>query len=112
VCFNLFHVIREVQNIPEDAREARLHLTGDVPLLDHTTGEVLRYYEDEFNSRDDRPNLDVVGLDRMRPLSGCRTGMRLGRFVREVAGAVNGLRVSDGNLVGTVTAGGGARATN
>ena len=50
VCFNIFHMIRELGNRPPAAREICLHLSPAVPLIDHTTFEYLQYLEDDLNS--------------------------------------------------------------
>lgn len=80
VCFNLFHVIREIANIPPTARHVSLHLTNGVTLLDHTTSELLLYYYEEFSSRDDKPQLDLDGLDKMRPLARHKSSMRMAKL--------------------------------
>ncbi|HEV3003922.1 MAG TPA: SulP family inorganic anion transporter, partial [Pirellulales bacterium] len=47
VCFNLFHVIRELQQIPSEATAVKLHFTKLVPLVDHTTAETLFHYVED-----------------------------------------------------------------
>lgn len=81
VCFNLFHVIREIERIPPDARRVYLHLTDEVTLLDHTTGEILRHYLREFEDEEKPPQLLIRGLERMRPLSTHESGIRLARLL-------------------------------
>ncbi|MEB3983424.1 SulP family inorganic anion transporter [Mycobacterium sp. 663a-19] len=77
VCFNLFHVIRELRQLPSDTRTVHLHLSSHVPLVDHTTGESLRYYLDEFSGRDQSPRLVIEGWDHMRRLSKHETSTRI-----------------------------------
>ncbi|WP_256385464.1 MULTISPECIES: SulP family inorganic anion transporter [unclassified Mycobacterium] len=77
VCFNLFHVIRELRQLPSDTRTVHLHLSSRVPLVDHTTGESLRYYLDEFSGQDQSPRLVIEGWDHMRPLSKHETSTRI-----------------------------------
>ncbi|MCV7090810.1 SulP family inorganic anion transporter [Mycobacterium interjectum] len=77
VCFNLFHVIRELRQLPTDTREVHLHLSSRVPLVDHTTGESLRYFLEEFSGQDQSPTLVVEGWDHMRPLSKHETSTRI-----------------------------------
>jgi MFS superfamily sulfate permease-like transporter len=77
VCFNMFHMIRELGREPEGTREVRLHLSPLVPLVDHTTCESLRHYLEDFNSGDDGQRLTIEGWDRMLPLSKHEAGMRV-----------------------------------
>jgi MFS superfamily sulfate permease-like transporter len=77
VCFNLFHVIRELGQLPSDTRTVNLHLSSHVPLVDHTTSESLRYYLDEFSGQDRSPRLVIEGWDHMRPLSKHETSTRI-----------------------------------
>ena len=69
VCFNLFHVIRELGQIPQGTRAVYLHVSSRVPLVDHTTMESLRSYLEEFSGQDESPTLVIEGWDHMRPLS-------------------------------------------
>ena len=78
VCFNLFHVIRELGQLPSDVREVRLHLSSRVPVVDHTTAESLEHYLEEFSGEDQIPRLVIEGLDTMHSLSQHHTGTRLG----------------------------------
>jgi carbonic anhydrase len=57
VCFNLFHVIRELGKLPHDTQAVYLHLSTRVPLVDHTTAESLRHFEEEFSGQDEGPTL-------------------------------------------------------
>jgi carbonic anhydrase len=77
VCFNLFHVIRELGNLPRDTQAVYLHLSSRVPLVDHTTGESLRHFLEEFSGQDQSPRLMIEGWDHMRPLSKHETSTRL-----------------------------------
>jgi carbonic anhydrase len=77
VCFNLFHVIRELERVPPDAQVAYLHLGQNVTLIDHTTSATLAHYMDEFNSRSGDFRLELVGWEQTRPLSGHKRSMRL-----------------------------------
>lgn len=78
VCFNLFHVIRELERIPAEAHTAGLHLTPGVTLIDHTTTATLRHYLDEHNSQPEPSRrMELTGLDSMRPLSRHESGIRL-----------------------------------
>ncbi|MBX9790433.1 MAG: hypothetical protein K2Y37_16055 [Pirellulales bacterium] len=77
VCFNLFHLIREMDRIPADATAVRLHVTDDVSLVDHTSCENLFHYLEHFNSHDGKPNLELRGFERLRRLSSDDTCTRL-----------------------------------
>jgi carbonic anhydrase len=77
VCFNLFHVIRELGQLPDGTRTVYLHLSSRVPLVDHTTGESLRYYLEEFSGQDQSPKLVIEGWDHMRSLSKHETSTRI-----------------------------------
>ncbi len=59
VCFNLFHLIRELDKIPADAREVQLQLSEGVILIDHTTDELLQHYLDEFNPENGKPAFEI-----------------------------------------------------
>ena len=54
-----------------------LHLSSRVPLVDHTTGESLRYFLEEFSGQDQSPTLVIEGWDHMRPLSKHETSTRI-----------------------------------
>lgn len=69
VCFNLFHVIRELRQLPQDTQAVHLHLSSRVPLVDHTTSESLRSFLEEFSGQDESPTLVIEGWDHMRPLA-------------------------------------------
>jgi carbonic anhydrase len=69
VCFNLFHVIRELGQLPQGTHTVYLHVSSRVPLVDHTTGQSLRYFLEEFSGQDQSPRLVIEGWDHMRRLS-------------------------------------------
>lgn len=77
VCFNLFHVIRELGQLPHGTQAVYLHLSSRVPLVDHTTGESLRHFLEEFSGQDQSPRLVIEGWDHMRPLSMHETSTRI-----------------------------------
>ena len=76
VCFNLFHVIRELQHIPNEAKEVNLHFTPLVVLVDHTTAETLFHYVEDFNSR--QLPMRLVNWEQLRPLSHHPAAYQLG----------------------------------
>jgi MFS superfamily sulfate permease-like transporter len=77
VCFNLFHVIRELGQLPHGTQAVYVHLSSRVPLVDHTTGESLHRFLEEFSGRDQSPRLVIEGWDHMRPLSKHETSTRI-----------------------------------
>jgi carbonic anhydrase len=78
VCFNLFHVIRELERIPADAQMTCLHISPRVTLIDHTSSETLSHYLEEHNSRPGLGRrLELNGLESMRSLSKHESGIRL-----------------------------------
>jgi carbonic anhydrase len=76
VCFNLFHVIRELQEIPQSTKSVRLHFTQLVLLVDHTTTETLFHYVQDYNSKDLK--LELVNWERLHPLSDHASATQLG----------------------------------
>lgn len=90
VCFNLFHVIRELGQgqLPHDIQAVHLHLSSRVPLVDHTTGESLRHFEEEFSGQDQSPTLVIDGWDHLRPLSKHETSTRIALASGEELGGV------------------------
>lgn len=103
VCFNLFHVIRELQRVPPDAQLVYLHLGQKVTLIDHTTCETLTHYMDEFNSRPGDFRLELMGLEHTRPLSKHKSSMRLRVPVTAggIAEVFGGLPIDGDKRVGT-----------
>lgn len=87
VCFNLFHVIRELERVPPEAEVVYLHLGQNVTLIDHTTSETLAQYREECNSAHGKFRLEWMGLEQTRPLSRHKSSMRLG--VPALAGAAS-----------------------
>jgi MFS superfamily sulfate permease-like transporter len=77
VCFNLFHVIRELGQLPHGTQAVYLHLSSRVPIVDHTTAESLRHFLEEFSGQDQSPKLVIEGWDQMRRLSKHDTSTRL-----------------------------------
>ena len=77
VCFNLFHLIREMDRIPPEASKVRLHVTDDVSIIDHTTCENLFHYLELFNSQQEKPRLEIRGFEAMRGFSDDDTCIRV-----------------------------------
>ncbi|MGE4135747.1 MAG: SulP family inorganic anion transporter [Pirellulales bacterium] len=78
VCFNLFHLIREMDRVPPDAKSVSLQISPNVTIVDHTTCENLLHFLDEFNSsQPGKPQLQINGLERMQPKSSDSTAVRV-----------------------------------
>jgi MFS superfamily sulfate permease-like transporter len=78
VCFNLFHLIREMDRIPADAKAVSLQITDNVTVIDHTTCENLFHYLEQYNSGGNgKPRLEIQGFSRMRQTSKDDTSVRL-----------------------------------
>ncbi len=77
MCFNLFHLIREMDRIPSDAKAVSLQVTDGVTIVDHTTCENLLHYLEEYGSHDGKPDLQIRGLERLRSTSRDETSIRL-----------------------------------
>jgi carbonic anhydrase len=78
VSFNLLHVNSELARTPATAKRVFLHLTDQVPLVDHTSCERLLHFKDECD-RNGTAVVELVGLDRMAPRSTFPTCMRTRR---------------------------------
>jgi carbonic anhydrase len=77
VCFNLFHLIREMDRIPRDAKAVNLRITDKVTIVDHTTCENLYHYLEEYSTQEEKPSLEIHGLERLRSTSRDQTSIRL-----------------------------------
>ncbi len=77
VCFNLFHLIRELDRVPSDAQRVQLHLSVGATLIDHTTYEQFLHYLEQFSTENGKPPLEIKGLERMQPLSSHESSIRL-----------------------------------
>ncbi len=77
VCFNLFHVIRELGQLPHGTQTVYLHLSSRVPVVDHTTGESLHHFLEEFSGQEQTPRLVIEGWNHMQPLSKHETSTRI-----------------------------------
>jgi carbonic anhydrase len=77
VCFNLFHLIREMDRIPLEATSVKLELGRNVTIVDHTTCENLFHYIDEFGARSEKLAIEIRGFDRLRSTSPDHTSIRV-----------------------------------
>jgi len=100
VCFNIFHMIRELGHIPPEAKKISLHLSPNVPLIDHTTFEYLHYLEDDLESRTEPIKMHIDGWDHLRPLSRHESSDRVAlvstKSLEEVAHAEEELHAMQG----------------
>ena len=87
VCFNLFHLIREMDRIPREAKAVKLQITDRVTMIDHTTCENLFHYMEQHSADDGRPRLEVNGLDDLRSTSRDKTCIRLASGKRPMLAA-------------------------
>ena len=74
-CFNLFHVIRELQQVPKEATTLRLHFSRLVNVIDHTAAETVLHYLDEYKSNG--VNIELEGWDDFVPLSDHQAAIRM-----------------------------------
>lgn len=66
-CFNLLHVIREMESVRDDTKTLRLHFSPLSNVIDHTSVETMFHYVEEYKLKGVRVELD--GWDRFVPLS-------------------------------------------
>jgi MFS superfamily sulfate permease-like transporter len=103
VCFNLFHVIRELEQVPAEAQVIHLYMTGEVGLVDHTTTETLFHYLEEGHAGGEKPPLKLVGWEQLKPVSKYKSSVRLsiGPARMPEAVASTGVKVSANGTNGT-----------
>jgi MFS superfamily sulfate permease-like transporter len=75
VCFNSMQLAKEIEQIPPEATEVHVHIEGSVPLVDHSACDSLLHAVREA-SHSSVP-INVVGLDRLTPLSSHAAGTRV-----------------------------------
>lgn len=74
-CFNLFHVIRELQQVPKDATILRLDFSPLANVIDHTAAETVLHYLEEYKSNGVR--VELKGWDDFVPLSDHQAAIRM-----------------------------------
>ncbi|GAB4142433.1 MAG: SulP family inorganic anion transporter [Planctomycetaceae bacterium] len=79
-CFNLLHVIREMQNVPEGTKTLRLHFAPLSNVIDHTSVETIFHYVEDYKLKGIQVELD--GWDRFVPLSEHDGAVRFGPIER------------------------------
>lgn len=75
-CFNLLHVIREMQTVGSDTRRLRLHFAPLSNVIDHTSVETILHYVQEYKLKG--VEVELVGWDRFVPLSEHDDAVRFG----------------------------------
>ncbi len=78
VCFNLFHLLRELGRRPEGTHSVAIRVSKDVPLIDHTTNEALAHTMEELKSVDGVSGLVVEGWEHLKQVSPHKTSTRIG----------------------------------
>ncbi|MHC4879905.1 MAG: SulP family inorganic anion transporter [Planctomycetota bacterium] len=66
-CFNLVHVIRELEHVPDQTSTLRLHFTTLSNVIDHTSVETVFHYLEDYKLKG--VNVEMVGWERFIPLS-------------------------------------------
>lgn len=74
-CFNLFHVIRELQQVPRDATTLRLHFSPLANVIDHTTVETVLHYLEDYKLNG--VTIDLIGWEDFVPLSDHHAAIRM-----------------------------------
>ncbi len=75
-CFNLLHVIREMQSVHSDTKTLRLHFAPLSNVIDHTSVETIFHYVQEYKLKG--VEVELVGWDRFVPLSEHEDAVRFG----------------------------------
>ena len=88
-CFNLFHLIRELQQVPNDATTLRLHFSPLANVIDHTAVETMLHYLEEYKLNGLKVELE--GWGDFVPLSDHHTAIRMRLAERPEAEAMAAL---------------------
>jgi carbonic anhydrase len=75
VCFNAFHLQRELRQIPSGVTDIILHFGERVSLIDHTTCEYLLNFVQEH--RKSVGWVEMIGIEQLIQRSSAETSMRL-----------------------------------
>lgn len=79
-CFNLFHVIRELQKLPKGTKTLRLHFSATANLVDHTSVETVFHYLEDYKLNG--VVIEMIGWERFMPLSEHDRAVRFGLPMR------------------------------
>ncbi len=74
-CFNLLHVIRELQNVPEGTETLCLHFTPLANVIDHTAAETVLHYLEDYKLNGVR--VEMEGWENFTPLSEHESAIRI-----------------------------------
>lgn len=74
-CFNLFHVIRELQHVPAEANVLRIRFSPLANLIDHTAVETVFHYLEDYKLKGVKVELE--GWERFVPLSNHKSAIRI-----------------------------------
>lgn len=74
-CFNLFHVIRELQQVPQDSTTLRLHFSPLANVIDHTSIETVLHYLEDYKLNG--VTVELVGWQDFIPLSDHHAAIRM-----------------------------------
>lgn len=74
-CFNLMHVIREIQCVDDDTVRLKIHFTRLSNLIDHTSVETVLHYVKDHRRRG--IDVDLEGWNHFVPLSEHRSAVRI-----------------------------------
>jgi len=74
-CFNLFHVIRELQQVPRDAKTLRLHFSSMANVIDHTAVETVLHYLEDYKLNG--VTIELIGWEDFVPLSDHNAAIRM-----------------------------------
>ncbi len=75
-CFNLLHVIREMQAVPKDTKTLRLRFAPLSNVIDHTSVETMFHYVEDYKLKG--VAVELEGWDRFVPLSEHESAIRIG----------------------------------
>lgn len=88
-CFNLFHVIRELQLVPKDATTLRLHFSPLANVIDHTAVETVLHYLEDYKLNG--ISIELVGWEEFVPLSDHHAAIRMRLAERQQTGGTAAL---------------------
>lgn len=75
-CFNLTHVIRELQKVPDETEVLRLHFSLLANVVDHTAAETVFHYLEDYKLSG--VTVELIGWERLTPLSEHEQAIRIG----------------------------------
>lgn len=75
-CFNLLHIIRALQTLPEGTKTLRLHFSPRANLVDHTAVETMFHYLEDYKLKG--VAVEMVDWERFQPLSNHDRAVRFG----------------------------------